>query len=133
MPDLSAPDYEFARFVIERGLGLIYFIAFVVAARQFPPLLGERGLLPAPTFLRRVSFRQAPSLFHLRYSDRLLLIVAWVGALLALAIVLGLPQRAPLPITMLTWFALWALYQSIVNVGQTFIPMPGWLTFTPPV
>ena len=38
---------------------------------------------------------------------------------------LGLPQQAPLPITMLTWFALWALYQSIVNVGGTFYAF-GW-------
>jgi hypothetical protein len=127
VPDLSAPDYEFARFVIERGLGVIYVVAFVVAARQFPPLLGERGLQPAPRFLTRVGFRQAPSLFHLRYSDRLLEAAAWTGAALGAAIVLGLPQQAPLPLTMLTWFVLWILYQSIVNVGQTFYGF-GWET-----
>ncbi len=127
MPDLSAPDQQLARFVIERGLGIIYLIAFVVAARQFPPLLGERGLLPAPRFLSRVSFWQAPSLFHLRYSDRLLQVLAWSGAILAATIVLGLAQRAPLPLTMLIWFSLWVLYQSIVNVGQTFYGF-GWET-----
>jgi hypothetical protein len=116
-----------ARFVLERGLGLIYLVAFVVAARQFTPLLGERGLEPAPRFLRRVRFMQAPSLFHLRYSDRLLQLVAWTGAILAAAIVLGLPQQAPLPVTMLAWFVLWVLYQSIVNVGQTFYSF-GWET-----
>ena len=127
MVDLSAPDYEFARFVLERGLGALYLVAFVVAARQFAPLLGEHGLQPVPLFLRRVSFRRAPSLFHLRYSDRLLLVVAWTGAILAAAVVLGLPQRAPLPVTMLTWVILWALYQSIVNVGQVFYSF-GWET-----
>jgi hypothetical protein len=127
MPDLNALDSQLARFVIERGLGLIYLVAFVVAARQFVPLLGEHGLEPAPRFLRRVHFLQAPSLFHLRYSDGILRVVAWVGAVLAGSIVIGLPQQAPLPVTMLAWFALWALYQSIVNVGQTFYSF-GWET-----
>jgi hypothetical protein len=127
MPDLSAPDYTFARFVIERGLGLIYLIAFIVAARQFAPLLGERGLQPAPRFLARVRFWQAPSVFHLRYSDGLLRAVSWIGVAVSAAIVLGLPQRAPLPVTMLAWLLLWALYQSIVNIGQTFYGF-GWET-----
>jgi hypothetical protein len=127
MPDLSAPDYQVARFLIERGLGLVYLVAFVVAARQFPALLGERGLQPVPRFVTRVPFRRAPSLFYLGYSDRLLRVAAWGGAVLAAAVVLGLPQRAPLPVTMLGWFTLWVLYQSIVNVGQTFYGF-GWET-----
>jgi hypothetical protein len=127
VPDFSAPDAQLARFLIERGLGLIYLMAFVVAAHQFPALLGERGLEPAPRFLRRVTFLQAPSLFHLRYSDRLLQMVSWTGAIVAALIVLGLPQQAPLPITMLAWLMLWVLYQSIVNVGQSFYSF-GWET-----
>jgi hypothetical protein len=127
VPDLSASDATFARFAIERGLGLIYLVAFLVAARQFPPLLGERGLLPAPRYLARVSFLQAPSLFHLGYSDAGLRVVTWSGVALAGSIVLGLPQQAPLPVTMLAWFGLWVLYQSIVNIGQTFYGF-GWET-----
>jgi hypothetical protein len=116
-----------ARFIIERGLAVVYLVAFVVAARQFPPLLGEGGLEPGPRFLARATFLQAPSLFHLRYSDRLLRLVAWSGATLAVAILVGLPQRGPLPLTMLSWFVLWILYQSIVNIGQTFYSF-GWET-----
>ena len=41
MTELSAPVYQFARFALERGLGAIYLVAFIVAARQFAPLLGE--------------------------------------------------------------------------------------------
>jgi hypothetical protein len=41
--ELAAPDYGVARFLIERGLGVLYLVAFVVAARQFPALCGERG------------------------------------------------------------------------------------------
>ena len=127
MPDLAASDSQVARLLIERGLGIIYLVAFVVAARQFVPLLGEDGLEPAPRFLRRVTFLRAPSLFHLGYTDRRFLIVAWTGAAIAATIVLGLPQQAPLPVTMLAWLALWVLYQSIVNVGQSFYSF-GWET-----
>ena len=127
MPDLSATDSLIARFVIERGLGLVYLIAFVVAARQFPALSGERGLEPATDLLRATTFRETPSLFHLGYSDRRLRAVAWAGAILAALVVVGLPQAAPLPITMLAWLALWALYTSIVNIGGTFYGF-GWET-----
>ena len=76
MPDLlSAPDYQVARFLLERGIGALYLIAFVVAIQQFPALSGERGLEPAPRFLELVTFRQAPSIFHWRYSDRLVVAV----------------------------------------------------------
>ena len=71
MHGLSAPDYWLGRLMLQRALGLTYLIAFLVAFNQFRPLLGERGLLPAPAFMRAVPFRRSPSLFHLRYSDRL--------------------------------------------------------------
>jgi hypothetical protein len=121
----SAPDYRLTRFLIERGLGLIYLVAFLVALNQFPALLGEHGLLPVPRYLRRVGFRAAPSLFHVRYSDDLLRAVAWTGVLLAAAIVVGLPQAGPLWLPMLVWLVLYALYLSIVNVGQLFYSF-GW-------
>jgi hypothetical protein len=125
MPDLGAGDYQLARFAIERGLGAIYLIAFVVAWRQFPALNGEHGLEPAPRLLAARSFWHAPSLFHFGYSDRRLRIAAIVGAALAALVVLGVPQRAPLPVTIASWLVLWALYQSIVNIGGTFYGF-GW-------
>ena len=127
MPDLTAPDSQLARFVLERGIAAIYLIAFLVALDQFPALLGERGLLPAGRFLAGRSFLQAPSLFHLGYSDRRLLAVATSGVVISGLLVAGVLERAPLPVTMLAWFVLWVLYQSIVNVGQTFYSF-GWET-----
>jgi Lipase maturation factor len=124
---LEAPDYWLARLVIERGIGAIYVIAFLVALRQFTPLLGERGLLPVPEFVAYVPFRASPSLFHLRYSDRLLRACAWTGLALGLLVVAGVPDGWPLPLEMLVWAALWGLYLSIVNVGQTFYSF-GWET-----
>jgi hypothetical protein len=122
---LSAPDYSISRLLIERGLAGIYLIAFINVAQQFRPLLGERGLLPVPDLLRYASFRSSPSLFHWHYSDSALMGVAWAGMALAAALIIGLPQAAPLPITMLAWAILWVLYLSIVNVGQTFYAF-GW-------
>jgi len=128
MPDwLHAPDYMLARLVLQRGLGLVYLIAFLVALEQFRPLLGERGLLPVPRFLEHASFRESPSLFHLGYSDRLLAAISLTGIVLSLVVVIGLPDRWPVPLTIAVWLVLWALYLSIVNVGQIFYGF-GWET-----
>lgn len=122
---LAAGDYLFAREVLQRGVALVYAIAFVAVLDQFRPLLGERGLLPAPAFLARVPWRLSPSLFHWRYSDRLVLTVAWVGLALAVALVAGLPQQGPPWAPMVVFLLLWALYLSVVNVGQVFYGF-GW-------
>jgi hypothetical protein len=124
---LQAPDYWLTRLVIERALGAIYFVAFLVALNQFRPLLGERGLLPAPRFLGQVRFMQAPSLFHAGYSDGRLLAVAWAGLGLSLVVVAGVPDVAPPVIAIVIWLALWSLYLSIVNIGQIFYSF-GWET-----
>jgi lipase maturation factor len=122
---LAAPDHALVRLVFQRALGLIYLDAFSIVLLQFRPLLGERGLLPVPRYLRLVPFRSAPSLFHWRYSDRLVLAVAWTGIALSVATVVGITDTVPTPIAMLVWLALWALYLSIVNVGQTWYAF-GW-------
>jgi hypothetical protein len=90
----SAPEYRLARLVFERLLALTYLVAFVGTALQFRALLGEQGLLPVPRFVQAISFRRAPSIFHLHYSDRFPIGLAWVGAILALSVVIGVPQQA---------------------------------------
>jgi hypothetical protein len=114
-----------ARLLMQRGFGGVYALAFLCAARQFRPLLGERGLLPVPSFLARVRFWEAPSIFHLRYSDRLLGIVAWSGVALSLLVVSGYSESGPIWLSLGVWLLLYALYLSIVNVGQTFYGF-GW-------
>lgn len=121
----SAPEYWLGRLVLERGVAAIYVLAFVAAALQFRALIGEHGILPVPRYLARQSFWRAPSLFHLRYSDRLFAGVAWLGAALSAAIVAGAADAVPLWAAMLMWLALWVLYLSIVNVGQTWYGF-GW-------
>jgi hypothetical protein len=119
------PDAWLSRLVLQRGLAVIYLVAFLGAARQFRALAGERGLTPAPAFLRRTDWRRAPGLFRLHYSDRFFGLVAWTGAALAAARALGLADRAPLALFMGLWALLWLLYLSIVNIGQTWYGF-GW-------
>ncbi|AMC62034.1 transmembrane protein [Mycobacterium tuberculosis variant africanum] len=66
----SAPEYWLGRLALERGTAIIYLIAFVAAAQQFRPLIGEHGMLPVPRYLAGQSFWRTPSIFHFRYSDR---------------------------------------------------------------
>jgi hypothetical protein len=113
------------RLALKRGMAVIYLIAFLVALRQFRPLLGERGLLPVPEFLDGVSFWQAPSLFHWRYSDRLTGAVAWIGVAISGCALCGLTETGPIWISVLAWLLLWALYLSIVYVGRRQWTAPG--------
>ncbi len=120
----GAEDYWLVRFIFQRGLALIYLLAFLVAARQFRPLAGEDGFLPLDTYIESVSFVERPSLFHLVPSDRAIGIAAWSGVGLALVALVAGPYWVPtpyaLPASMVLWFAMWALYQSFVNAGQLF-------------
>ncbi|MER7949776.1 lipase maturation factor family protein [Streptomyces sp. NPDC096079] len=121
----TAPDQWLSRIVFQRGLAGLYCVAFLSAALQFRALIGERGMLPVPEYVRATRPRHTPSLFHWHYSDRLFATVAWSGAALALALVAGAGDAVPLPVSMLFWLVLWGLYLSIVNVGQTWYAF-GW-------
>ncbi|MFF1571941.1 lipase maturation factor family protein [Leifsonia sp. NPDC058292] len=122
---LAASDYTVAREVLQRGVAALYLIAFVSAVNQFPALLGEHGLLPVPRFLTTLYARRQPTLFRWRYSDRLLLAVAWTGAGLSALLVVGVPQAAPSWVLIPVFLVVWLLYLSIVTVGQTFYSF-GW-------
>jgi hypothetical protein len=121
----NALDYEFARQVLQRGIAAIFFIAFLSTANQFPVLLGEHGLLPVPRLLTNTRRLRGPTLFRWRYSDPLLITVCVTGMTLAASVVAGLPQLGPPWLPMIVFLALWLLYMSVVNVGQTFYGF-GW-------
>ena len=121
----SQPGYWLARFVFQRGMALIYLIAFLVALNQFRPLLGERGLQPVPEFVRQVPFREAPSLFYLAPKDAAFTAAAWIGILFSCVALSGFSERYTLWFSIAVWATLYALYLSFVNVGQIFYGF-GW-------
>ncbi|AWB94767.1 hypothetical protein DCE93_03095 [Agromyces badenianii] len=121
----EAHDYEIARQVLQRGVAALAFVAFASTLNQFRPLLGEHGLLPVPELLRLAPRLRGPSVFRWGYTDRRLVAVTIVGLVLAASVVIGLPQLGPPWVPMLVFLALWMLYLSIVNVGQTFYGF-GW-------
>ncbi|WP_067283518.1 lipase maturation factor family protein [Streptomyces jeddahensis] len=121
----TGPDYWLSRLVFQRGLAAVYLVAFLTAALQFRPLLGERGMLPVPRYVARVPFRDAPSVFQLHYSDRFFALWSWAGCLVSAALLAGVDGLLPLWAAMLLWLVPWLLYLSIVNVGQTWYGF-GW-------
>lgn len=121
----NAVEYELARQVLQRGIAAVYLIAFLSTCAQFRPLLGENGLLPVPDFLARAGRLAGPTLFRRWYSDRLLMLVAIVGAAISGVLVLGLPQLGPPWVPLIAFGLIWFGYLSIVNVGQTFYGF-GW-------
>lgn len=116
----AAPTYWLTRFVLLRLLGALYAVAFLVALNQVLPLIGADGLLPVGPYLQQVSqalggtgagFLQLPSLFWLGHSDAALLAVAGLGLALSCAVLAGYANALLLAV-------LWALYLSLVHVGQ---------------
>jgi hypothetical protein len=112
--------YWLTRFVILRLLGLIYLVAFLVAANQILPLIGADGLLPVGPFLDRASayfggggqaFLRLPSIFWWNHSDAALLAAAWLGVALSAVVLCGWANSILLAV-------LWLLYMSFVHVGQ---------------
>src|SRR5947209_701051 len=91
-------SYRLTRFVILRLLGFVYAMAFLVAANQLVPLVGEHGLTPANHFLasvqteldsRAACMMQVPTLFWFGLSDHGLVLFAWVGFGLSLLVLAG--------------------------------------------
>src|SRR5216117_4591931 len=113
-------SYWLTRFVILRLLGFVYAIAFLIAAQQLVPLIGEHGLTPASHFLsiiqtqlgsRTAGMTGVPTLFWFGISDNALSIFSWGGFGLSLVVLAGYANAIILTI-------LWVMYMSIVHVGQ---------------
>jgi hypothetical protein len=124
---VERPTYRLTRILFLRFLGGIYLVAFSSLSQQVLPLLGRDGLLPIPWFLKNYAadhggafngFLKLPSIFWLGAPDVLLLAGAYLGALLALLVLLGFANAIQMTV-------LWALYMSYVHVGQVFYGF-GW-------
>ncbi len=128
MDGFAAVDFAFARQVLQRGIAALYVVAFVSTLNQFRPLLGERGLLPAPELLEwaRGKGILRPTLFlRVRYTDRRLVTLCGAGIVVAALLVCGIPQLLSPWVPMACFLALWLGYLSVVSIGQTFYGF-GW-------
>src|SRR6185437_7341729 len=112
------------RLLLERSIGVICLIAFLVALNQFKPLLGERGLLPVPIFVKEVPFRASPSLFYFFPRDVAFTTASWIGIVLSCLVITGVATRYTW-LSICVWVAIYLIYLSFVNVGQTFYGF-GW-------
>jgi hypothetical protein len=121
----GSETYALTRGGLQRGLGLILFIAFLNAVNQFRPLLGDRGLLPVSLFVKQVPFRESPSLFYLFPHDLAFGVGAWLGLFLSCLALSGAADHFAPWISATIWATLWILYLSFVNVGQDFYAF-GW-------
>ena len=121
----GSETYSLTRAGLQRGVALVFLIAFLNAVNQFKPLLGEHGLLPVPQFVKEVTFRESPSLFFFFPNDIAFTIAAWLGIALSCAAFIGVADHYNTWLSMLVWALLWVLYISFVNVGQTFYGF-GW-------
>src|SRR5438094_4445153 len=122
-------SYCLTRFFILRLLGFVYAVAFLVAAQQLVPLVGEHGLTPARHFLTAIESQlgsraaaaiQLPTLFWFGLSDQALSISSWIGFALSLVVLAGYANALILAV-------LWIIYMSIVHVGQIWYGY-GWET-----
>lgn len=120
MDGFAAVDYGIAREVLQRGIALLFVVAFASTWRQFPVLLGERGLQ------RRLKQPARFTIFRwVRYTDRRLRIFCAFGVLIALLLVAGVPQLGPPWVPMLAFLLLWGGYMSVTSLGAVFYSF-GW-------
>jgi predicted DCC family thiol-disulfide oxidoreductase YuxK len=115
------PSFAFASWLFLRLLGVTYFFAFLSLAMQIIGLIGHNGILPAGEFLAIAASRVGadrywyfPTLAWLNSSDAVLRAMTVGGTMGSLLLIFDL---APIPILSV----LWALYLSLVTVGQDFL------------
>ncbi|MFQ5719428.1 MAG: lipase maturation factor family protein [Acidobacteriota bacterium] len=118
---VQPPSYLLTRWVLLKGLGIIYLLAFASLLPQVNGLLGPDGILPAERIMRlaheqvgRSAYWLVPTLAWLHPAGSIMTILCVAGVALAALLIAGL---VPAPSLIL----LWGTYLSIVSVGQDFL------------
>ena len=118
---LVAERYDLVRWLLLRGLGLVYFAAFASLAAQILGLAGSAGILPIASYLQAMhdelgsaAYASVPTLFWLDASDTALVAGTIAGMALASLVVLRIAVRPAL-------IGLFVLYLSYVYAGQDFM------------
>lgn len=119
--DADHPGHLLSRWIVLRGLGLIYFSAFYSLIFQIKGLIGPDGILPASDYLEVLPryfpgikrFWFAPTLFWFSSGNHILMFVCWLGVAASVAVVLNLWPRATLFICLICFL-------SFVSAAQDF-------------
>jgi hypothetical protein len=114
------PGRLWARWIVVRALGLIYFSAFYSLLFQIKGLIGPEGLLPARDYLQAVSrayqlerFWFSPTLLWFGSSNHALTALCWVGLIASLLVVFNVWPRVTLAVCLMCFL-------SFVSTGQEF-------------
>ena len=116
--------YLWPRWIVLRGVGLVYVLIFAGTIAEGSALIGPAGLAPVEGFcamLRGIfphaleRFIRAPSLFWVSTSPAMIAGLTWCGLGAAVALVLNLWPRMAL-------FICWAIFLSFVSTWQLFSP-----------
>lgn len=117
-PRRPQDTYVLCRFVIVRGVALVYLIAFFSLLLQIDGLFGINGLLPISGFMEEVSGKYSvsdlPTVFWLCSSDSFLKGTCILGMLAGLLAAFGVFCGPSLLIC-------WALYLSFLKTGADFM------------
>eukprot|EP00752_Nemacystus_decipiens_P005434 g4925.t1 len=120
-------SYWLTRSLFLRCLGGVFAVAFSVALRQNPALIGDQGITPARDYLKRIlkngfggdiraAAKRLPTLLWFLPPEAAL--DPWLkrtaAAGLALSLLIMVLGAANVPII----FVLWVLYHTLANVGQ---------------
>jgi predicted DCC family thiol-disulfide oxidoreductase YuxK len=118
---LEKPEYAIACVIFLRSLGLIFLIAFCSLWLQISGLIGHNGILPLAPYLNAVRQHTGPERYYLlptlswlNASDGFTHLLCGCGALVSLALTLGI---APAPCLL----ALWVLYLSLASDCRDFL------------
>jgi predicted DCC family thiol-disulfide oxidoreductase YuxK len=119
--DPSLTTFAFSRQIFARGLGLIFFCAFLSLEVQLLGLLGSRGIMPASEFLAAAHEQlgssaslEAPSIFWLGNSDGTLTGACLAGIVLSGVMIGGFCPGA-------CALLCWGLYLSFCSIGSPFL------------
>lgn len=111
-PQKGASDHLLPRWIFLRGLGLIYFSAFLPLLFQIRGLIGPYGILPAAEYLGSVAhsagyarFWYAPTLLWMSADSPALTILCCIGLAASLLVALNLWPRAMLLVCFLCFLS----------------------------
>ncbi|MBS0633366.1 MAG: lipase maturation factor family protein [Verrucomicrobia bacterium] len=115
-------SYLWIRWLILRGVGLVFLIVFTGLLKEGQALIGPAGLAPLGDFFTRLTqevpqplaaFWRAPGLFWINSGAGMITAVAWLGWLAAAALLLNLWPRLML-------FVCWLTFLSFVTTLRVF-------------